>query len=174
MHLLFPQSHAFHIANMKYVDNYVQNFSQQQAMAAMGNTSYNQLHAAHSPWANGSSATEDMQSLLWNTHFNIILQSSPMSLKWSLPFRFSDKYFAHICHFCQAQDIPPPFQHHNRIWWKVQSTKFLINIYFSHAFIRFLSHSPNVLLVTMFSSMGDHQTSHAPKKEQQKLQLCIR
>jgi len=145
-------------------------------MAAMGNTANNQLYAACSPWgANGSSDTEEMSSLLWKTHFNIILQSTPRSLKWSLPFRFSDKNSEHTCHFCQAPHIPPQFHHPYNIWWWVQIMKFFIIIQFSQAFSCFLSHSPNIHLATMFyitpnqysSTWVTNQTSHAHTKEQQ-------
>jgi hypothetical protein len=41
-------------------------------------------------------------------HFNTVLPLTPMSSKWSLPFRLSNQSFVHISHFTHAWYMPCP------------------------------------------------------------------
>jgi hypothetical protein len=63
---------------------------------------------------------------------NIILPSTPTSSKWSLSFRFSDKYFvlciSRLSYACYVPRLfhVPSFHYPNNILWSVQVMKLLI------------------------------------------------
>jgi hypothetical protein len=106
-----------------------------------------------------------MPSLLQNTHFNIILQSTPRSLKWSLPFRYSDKYFAHTCHFCQAPHSPPPnfitiFGEGCKLWSSLLSYNFLKPSVASSPTVQIFSWPPCSLSLLISFLQHGWPTSH--------------
>jgi hypothetical protein len=57
-------------------------------------------------------------------HFNIILSSTPMTSKRSLPFRFSDQHFVHIFHLshsCHMPQLSRPQYDLSDIWWRAHT-----------------------------------------------------
>lgn len=64
--------------------------------------------------------------LLKSVHFNIILQYTPLSSKWFLPFKFSDQNAIWISHLYHAQYIPGSFHFnsvdHPIVWSTVDYT----------------------------------------------------
>jgi hypothetical protein len=64
-------------------------------------------------------------------HSNIIIESTPGSSEWSLPFRLSNQNIVCIFNLCHARYMsrpshPPWSDHPNNIWWSVQVMKLLI------------------------------------------------
>jgi hypothetical protein len=96
------------------------------------------------------SSSHPHRHCFFKIYFNIVLPSTPRSLKLSLLFRFSNQSvicFSHLPYACcmSHPSNPPSFQHVNYISWKVKIMKLPI-VQFSYLL------SLNFLLSTLFSS----------------------
>jgi hypothetical protein len=61
-----------------------------------------------------------LQTYFRKIHFNIILQSTPRSPEWSLPFRLSNQTF-HLpyARYVSRPSYPPLLHYLNNMWWRV-------------------------------------------------------
>jgi hypothetical protein len=75
----------------------------------------------------------------YNISSNSIFPSTPRSLKWSLPFSFSDQnviLISHLPNACYMSRQPhlPSYVHPNSIWWRVKvKIKVKFPLYFNWA-----------------------------------------
>jgi hypothetical protein len=87
--------------------------------------------------------------------FNIILPSTLLSPKGSLPSRFADYSFiliSYLYHVWYMHRISQPwFGHPNNFWWRVQIMTFLISSFLQSSVIS-LPSGPNILHTTLFSN----------------------
>jgi len=89
-------------------------------------------------------------------HFNIILSSTLMLLKWSLPFRFTDNnVFMHLSSPPELHMSTSPynlsFLHPNYIRWNVQIMKLHIMQFLYHFPVTYSLLFPTNTFITLFS-----------------------